>query len=295
MKLCWRGVTLLTAVLIALASVSRPALSDTVADQTAYYGVQPRTYERLQEHADASFPDFKFFIGLEKTRPADYPPPDYIPICSSAGISAPGALLKEVSGARPPDEAEVRIDVLIALRDLGDILYRMRACDYILSVYAWNTRLRAHDEAFDYSWKTACNSFQSEQSASTLSAAALDLLAAVNPTGPHTKSTPTSRSLFLQFLLQHYNQYRDLYERLDSCASIAGGLAYDPNTRRFFCNYGGFIGALLTASSTAFGKHWGGTNSSTQSQVTGLGTVMIALPGLCQNGGAGSAKKGGKG
>jgi hypothetical protein len=92
------------------------------------------------------------------------------------------------------------------------------------------------------------------------------------------------------FQFARYDQYDDLNQRLQSCAAVAA-YSYPANRGRFFCNYGGFLGVLLTAGATAFGKHWGGPATSTQSQVQGLGTVMIATPALCQS--SGGKSKGG--
>ncbi len=258
-----------------------PAPTSTPVDQTSFYGMTPRSYEQIP------FPDFGFFIGFDGKRTlSDFPPPPtFMPMCSVSGISAPGSLLKGVTDLKGTD-LEVSSDVRIAYRDLDDLLYRLRACDYYLSIYAWNTRQNAHSQIFNYSWQTGCNSFENERTATKLSSAALPLL-----TGK--MSNEQRKEALAKFLLDDYDQYADLFERVDSCSNILANLTYGPNRHRFFCNYGGIMGALLTGSAVAFGKHWGGSTSSTQAQVQALGTVALALPGLCQNGTPGSAKGGG--
>ena len=91
--------------------------------------------------------------------------------------------------------------------------------------------------------------------------------------------TEQRKQALATFLLKYDDQYADLFERVESCSEIVSNLTYGPNKRRFFCNYGGLVGAMVTASAVAFGKHWGGSNSSTQAQVQAIGTVMLALPG----------------
>ncbi len=258
-------------------NTATPAPAPTPVDQTQYYGVTARSYAQIP------FPDFNFFIFSRKI--GGFPaPPTFMPMCSASGISAPGSLQKGLTNQTVTD-VEVANDVRVAYRDLDDLLYRLRACDYYMSVYAWNTRQSQHDEIFDYSWHTGCNSFATETDPSVmkLSEAAFGVYASNAPTDQRKQA-------LTRFLLDYYEQYADLYERVDSCSNIVSSLTYGANKRRFFCSYGGFIGALLTASAVAFGKHWGGSSSSTQSQVQGLGTVMLALPGLCQNSSPGSAK-----
>src|SRR5271166_3316373 len=254
-------------------AAANPPPTAAAVDQTAYYGVTPRSYAQIP------YPDFYFFIGFGGARHiSDFPPPPtYMPLCSVSGISSPDGLLKGVT------DLKITSDITVAYRDLDDLLYRLRACDYYMSIYAWNTRQIPHDEIFNFSWQIGCNSFENEHSATALSGAAYPLLS--------TPGTPEQRKQALaKFLLKYYDQYADLFERVQSCSEIVNNLTYGPNKRRFFCNYGGFMGAVLTASAVAFGKHWGGSNSSTQAQVQALGTVMLALPGLCQNFGASPAK-----
>jgi hypothetical protein len=262
----------------SLAPAANPVPTATPVDQTAYYGVTPRSYEQIP------YPDFNYFIGFGGARHiSDFPPPPtFMPLCSVSGISSPDGLLKGVTDLKGTD-LEITSDITVAYRDLDDLLFRLRACDYYMSIYAWNTRQSAHDEIFNFSWQIGCNSFENEHSATALSAAAYPLLS--------TTGTPEQRKQALaKFLLKYYDQYADLFERVQSCSEIVNNLTYGPNKRRFFCNYGGFMGAVLTASAIAFGKHWGGSTSSTQAQVQALGTVMLALPGLCQNAGASPAK-----
>jgi hypothetical protein len=262
----------------SLAPAENPAPAAASVDQSAFYGVTPRSYDQIP------YPDFNFFIGFGGARHiSDFPPPPtFMPLCSVSGISSPDGLLKGVTDLKGTD-LEITSDVTVAYRDLDDLLYRLRACDYYMSIYAWNTRKIAHDEIFNFSWQTGCNSFENEHSATALSGAAYPLLS--------TTGTPEQRKQALaKFLLQYYDQYADLFERVESCSEIVSNLTYGANKRRFFCNYGGLLGATLTASAVAFGKHWGGSNSSTQAQVQALGTVMLALPGVCQNAGASPAK-----
>lgn len=257
-----------------------PGPSPASVDKTAYYGVTPRSYAQIP------FPDFFFFIGFGGARHiSDFPPPPtFMPLCSVSGISSPDSLLKGVTELKGTD-LEITSNIKVAYRDLDDLLYRLRACDYYMSVYAWNTRQSPHDEIFDFSWQTGCNSFENERSATELSGAAYPLLS--NP-----GTAEQRKQALAKFLLKYYDQYANLFERVESCSNIVTNLTYGANKRRFFCNYGGFMGALLTSSAVAFGKHWGGPTSSTQSQVQALGTVMIALPGLCQNTSPGGAKGG---
>jgi hypothetical protein len=259
-------------------NAAAPALTPVSVDQTQFYGATPRSYDQIP------FPNFDFFLGFGGSRKiSDFPPPpSFMPMCSVAGISSPGSLLKGVTDLKGTN-LEITSDIRIAYRDLDDLLYRLRACDYYMSVYAWNTRHIQHDEIFNFSWQTGCNSFENERSATSLSAAAYPLLS-------NTGNAEQRKQALAKFLLDDYDQYADLFERVDSCSNIVANLTYGPNKGRFFCNYGGFIGALLTASNVAFGKHWGPPNNVTQSSVQGVGTVMIALPGLCQGASSGGGK-----
>jgi hypothetical protein len=264
-------------------NAASPAPTPASVDQTQFYGVTPRSYDQIP------FPDFNFFLGFGGSRKiSDFPPPPtFMPKCSVSGISSPGSLLKGVTDLKGTN-LEITSDIRIAYRDLDDLLYRLRACDYYMSIYAWNTRQGQHDEIFNYSWKTGCNSFENERSATSLSSAAYPLLST-------TGTAEQRKQALAKFLLDDYDQYADLFERVDSCSNIVANLTYGPNKQRFFCNYGGFIGALLTASTVAFGKHWGGSGNTTQTSVQAVGTVMIALPGLCQGSSGGGKGRGGGG
>ncbi len=86
-------------------------------------------------------PDFNYFIGFGGARHiSDFPPPPtFMPLCSVSGISSPDGLLKGVTDLKGTD-LEITSDITIAYRDLDHFLFRLRACDYYMSIYAWNTR-----------------------------------------------------------------------------------------------------------------------------------------------------------
>jgi hypothetical protein len=259
-----------------------------------------RDYSTLRSSDKKSFPDLAYFTGLNCVRrsAALVSVPTYVPICATENGDSVSA---NVTVGKSLDEISAQIGsrVAMAFRSIRNLVYRLRACDYFLSVYAWNTRSsRGHDETFDYSWKTGCNSFLYEKvNASLLIDEILKGTNAITNAGAEAKATKTGTPAEIkklgaeltELVNGEYDVSDDLNQRVQSCASIVNNLAYPANSRRFFCNYGGFIGAFLTASATAFGKRWG-TNTSTQSQVQGLGTVMIALPALCA--GASTSKKG---
>ena len=244
------------------------------AEQCGYYA-SARSFETLRAHERTSFPNFDYFIGFD--RPSDLigNPPTFVPPCSLDGLGNAAALAeksepKASSGASPkPAQAEQikAARLKVAYNELATLVYRLRACDYLLSVFAWNTRRSGHDAAFDYSWRKSCNAFAYERNmGAAFSAVTMGF------------DDPNS-----QFNLSYYRLYDDLYKHVQSCSTIAGNSFYPVNTRRFFCNYAGFLGALITADATAFGRRWGGNNSLTQSQVTAMGTVLLAGPSFCQS------------
>ncbi len=259
----------------AFADDAGSTSSASVADQNAIYAV-PRSYDLLRTAPD-SFPDFSFFLGLNNARnnEALNNPPSFVPQCSTTGIDAPGMLANQITGDHgvAPSPTQIHGDVLLAYQDLTNLLYRLRMCDFYVSVYAWNTRKTGHTAPFDYTWRTGCNSFRYEDSMpKNLVAPAIALI---------TNPTPTSDQL-IAFLTGDEVAYSDLYERVASCAAVVSSLTYPTNTHRFVCNYGSFIGAFITGYSAAFGHRWGGGGNSTQSEVTAIGTVTLATPGLCQ-------------
>ena len=259
------------------AATACGAKSDAV-DQAPIYA-QPRDYSVLSGHSDVSFPNLMFFLGLNGVRCSQLlgDVPTYVPICAAdPGQNSLSARLSEVRGVKSPDA--IANEIRQTYRDIRAQVYRLRMCDFLLSVYAWNTRQKEHQASFDYSWRTACNSFAYESDQGVKLTGAVDKL--VQQT---VSASPADLSATLtQFAYTNYDLYDDLSGRLASCAAIVSGLTYPPNTNRFFCRYGGFIGALASASSVAFGKHWG-TNTSTQGQVAAIGTLFAATSALCQN------------
>jgi hypothetical protein len=273
----------------------RPSLqiTDLPKNQDQFYAGQ-RSFEALKGGYSASFPNLAYFTGLNCERLASSyligDPPSYIPPCAPVGGSA------AMPGLEPPKRDlvdTVNHQIEQAEREFHTLVYRLRACDYQISVIAWNTLGRGLDDTMKYAWTTSCNSFANENtnaatqefsSAESKLYSALDALQNPKPGAKLASLRSAFDAAYADFAFARYDQYDDLSQRLQSCAAAAS-YSYSPNRSRFFCNYGGFLGVLLTASATAFGKHWGGSSTSTQSQVQGLGTVMIALPALCQGSG----------
>jgi len=256
------------------------AEKDEAAIQNAIYGTgancspNPRSYATLNQYYNYSFPDFLFFLFSRNNDAfAGGSPPSYVPQCSTTGVSAPETLASQISSLspeKPLDANQIRQNALIVQREFDDLLMRLRVCDYYVSVYAWNTRNMKNTQAFTYSWHNGCNSFDNEKRKKiTLSL------------GVTTVITSPTRENLLALLSSAYYDYDDLYGRVASCQAVVANLAYKPNTSRFFCNYGSFVGALITAYSAALGHKWGPTGNATQAEITAFGTVMIASPALC--------------
>ncbi len=263
----------------ATAATPCGAKADAV-DQASIYA-QPRDYSVLSGHTDVSFPNLMFFLGLNGVRCSQLlgDVPTYVPICAAEpGQNSLSARLSALRGVKTPDA--IANEIRQTYRDIRAQVYRLRMCDFLLSVYAWNTRQKAHQASFDYSWRTACNSFAYEADQGVKLTDAVNKL--VQQTVTASGSPGDLSASLTQFAYTNYDLYDDLSGRLASCANIVSGLTYPPNTNRFFCRYGGFIGALASASSVAFGKHWG-TNTSTQGQVAAIGTLFAATSALCQN------------
>lgn len=275
-------------------------ITNLPADQSQYYG-DARSYDVLKANYGTSFPNLAYFTGLNCVRYARSvligTPPSYISPCTAGGGSQPS--LQVVPPPVAFDAGErANYDVESTFRNFRALVYRLRTCDYLLSVIAWNTQGRGVTDTLSYSWKVGCNSFLNEN-AGDVTAKLLDRAAAYVDAAEAVVRSPKSQAAiasynaaYAHFVFARYDEYDDLSERLQSCSEVVTNFSYPPNRSRFFCNYGGIIGALLTGSAIAFGKNWGGPTSSTQSVVQGLGTVFIAIPALCQNGGA--APTGGK-
>ncbi|MGP6155921.1 MAG: hypothetical protein ACLPYS_00025 [Vulcanimicrobiaceae bacterium] len=267
---------------------AQPTAYIVTQDQSAVYDVPNRSYDLLRSTDSTSYPNFGYFLDFDQQSKILPGPPGFVPQCSTTGVSAPGSLVdKATSGSKldPAEQAtQVRNYLTIAYNDLDDLLWRYRACDFDLSIYAWNTRSGTHDTLFNYSWKAGCNSLQYEKSAyPDLLRYSGDLAAYIVGNPVNGNKPPQTAEQLATFLLRYYQLYSDLYNRVSSCSAIVSNTTYKPNTHRVFCNYGAFMGALITGYAAAFGHHWGGTNNSTQPSVTAVGTVTIASPSLCQN------------
>jgi hypothetical protein len=264
-------------------------ITDLPANQSDYYG-PTRSFQTLKSNYTTSFPNLAYFTGLNCVRYTGSAlmgtPPSYIAPCSAAsGGTAPKL---DISVPKPESSlTTAQHDIEIAFRDIRTLAYRLRTCDFMLSIIAWNTMGRGLPAQLTYSWQVGCNSFLNESGdASTLTFNQADknyvVAAAALANAPTDKQAAAAfASAYTAFVFARYDEYDDLNQRLQACAAVVTSYAYPANKARFFCNYGGLIGALLTGSATAFGKHWGATSSSTQAQVQGLGTVFIAFPALC--------------
>jgi len=270
-------------------------ITDLPANQSDDYGPS-RSFQTLKTNYTSSYPNLAYFTGLNCVRYTGSAlmgtPPTYIAPCTAAsGGDAPKLDISLPQAASSLTTAQH--DIEIAFRDIRTLAYRLRTCDFLLSIIAWNTMGRGISQQLIYSWQIGCNSFLNESdSATTVSfnQANSNYLraAAVLATTPTDKQAAAAfESAYTAFVFARYDEYDDLNQRLQACATVVSNFAYPANKARFFCNYGGLIGALLTGSATAFGKHWGGTATSTQAQVQGLGTVFIAFPALCANSGGG--------
>ena len=275
-------------------------ITNLPADQSQYYG-DTRSYDVLKANYGTSFPNLAYFTGLNCVRYTRSvligSPPSYISPCTVGGGSQPS--LEVVPPPIAFDAGErANYDVESTFREFRALVYRLRTCDYVLSVIAWNTQGRGVTDTLSYSWKVGCNSFLNESAgdftAKLLERAAeyVDAAQSVVRSPKNPAAIAAYDAAYAHFVFARYDEYDDLNERLQSCADVVTNFTYPPNRGRFFCNYGGLIGALLTGSAIAFGRQWGGSTSSTQSVVQGLGTVFIAIPALCQNGA--SSPTGGK-
>jgi hypothetical protein len=264
-------------------------------DQSRYYA-DGRSYETLKGNYGTSFPNLGYFTGLNCVRTGSALigiVPTYIAPCAAGSANSPGMSVKPPADDPAGVLNNANIDIESTSRDFRSLVYRLRICDYLISVIAWNTQGRGVPADLTYSWQIGCNSFLNESAngptVTLEDAQSKYYYAAVNLQGASAREKAAATAAFDQayakFVFARYDEFDDLNQRLQSCANVVATFTYSTNTRRFFCNYGGLIGALLTASATAFGKHWG-TNSSTQAQVQGLGTVFLAFPALCSSGGA---------
>ena len=274
-------------------------ITDLPADQSKFYGPH-RSFQALKSDYRTSFPNLAYFTGLNCVRYTGSAllgvPPTYIAPCSAvSGGSAPKL---DITIPKPEGlTTTAEHDIEISFRDIRTLAYRLRTCDFLLSIIAWNTMGRGVPDQLTYSWQVGCNSFLNESdNVTTVSFSQAQTkyvtAAAALEAAPNNKQAAASfASSYTAFVFARYDLYDDLNQRLQACAAVVSNFAYPANKGRFFCNYGGLIGALLTGSATAFGRHWGGTNTSTQAQVQGLGTVFIAFPALCSN--SGGSPKGG--
>ena len=278
--------------------------AQTIAEQTPFYSpdcsrTAPaavvhtcRSYALLQADQRDSYPDLRFFLY----HPSNFTFPSYLPTCSSEGIDSPTQLFGRLNSQKTDDISDLLNAVTVAAQDLQNLVYRMRGCDYAVSVHAWNTRLRPHDATFDFIWQSGCNSFTYEESADWISnrnSTYQALIAQLVTEIVSSSSAADQKTLvldaqknFRSFLTEDYLKYSDLFERLSSCSASVANLSYPPNTKRVLCNYAGFAGALLAGSAAAFGRRW---TSGLQNTVTAAGTVIITYPTLCQNAGSGSS------
>jgi hypothetical protein len=261
-----------------------------------------RSYKRLQDDQQRSFPDLVFFLYHH----SDLRFPSYLPTCSTGGIDSPSQLVGRLQSATNGDNSELLNAVTVAARDLQNLVFRLRGCDYAVSVYAWNTRLRPHDAPFDFTWQVGCNSFAYESSADWLSRqdstyrsliAKLFEESAGSMAGPSAGTHATTAlqtevsQTFRSFITEDYLKYADLFERLSSCSDSVAALTYPPNTKRILCNDAAFFGALAAGSAAAFGRRW---TSGLQNSVTAAGTVIIAYPALCGSASSGGGPSAGK-
>lgn len=280
----------------------------TIDEQSAFYAPKCssdviantcRSYKHLQAEQRRSFPDLLFFLY----HPSDLKFPTYLPTCSTAGIDTPTGLVGRLNSAKTGNASELLNDVSVAAQDLQNLVYRLRGCDYAISVYAWNTRLHPHDAPFDFAWQVGCNSFAYESSADWLSKQdseyrqligrlVTESIASAPPSPTAAGGTGASANqTFTTFVTEDYLRYTDLYERLSSCSASVEALAYPPNTKRILCNDAAFVGALLAGSAAVFGRRW---TSGLQNSVSATGTVIIAYPALCGAAAGGGASSTGK-
>jgi hypothetical protein len=219
------------------------------------------------EHVPGHFTHYPQLSDFLRT--LDDRPLSYVPACGTDQTISPDDFAQTfaplpAAGADAKKPAVILTPQQTRHAAVGSLVERLRACDYKVSVFEFDTRTHPHDAVADFAFVVSCSATTPEfKTDAGVLASASDASAAIDG-------------------------YRTLYERVSFCQSFLGQ-AYPPNNSRFLCKYGTLIGSLVGAAATIFGPRWKSSLSTTVA--TGAGVIALT-PSLCSSSSSSSGNGG---